>query len=62
MRLSLVTRHGRSVFNLAGVVNGNPELDRGLDASAVPACEALAAQLAAVRIDLCVVSEFPRTQ
>jgi probable phosphoglycerate mutase len=62
MHLTLVTRHGRSLFNVAGIVNGDPELDRGLDASAIPACEALAAQLAAVRIDLCVVSQFPRTQ
>ena len=62
MHLTLMTRHGRSVFNVAGVVNGDPKLDRGLDASAIPACEALAAQLAAVRIDLCVVSEFPRAQ
>ena len=62
MNLTLVTRHGRSVFNVAGVVNGDPKLDRGLDPSAIPACEALAAQLAALRIDLCVVSQFPRAQ
>jgi broad specificity phosphatase PhoE len=62
MHLTLVTRHGRSVFNVAGVVNGDPELDRGLDASGIPACEALGAQLAAVQIDLCVVSQFRRAQ
>ena len=62
MHLTLVTRHGRSVLNVAGVVNGDPELDRGLDASGIPACEAFAQQLAPVRIDLCVVSQFPRAQ
>ena len=62
MNLTLVSRHGRSIFNVAGVVNGDPALDRGLDASAIPACTALAAQIAAIRIDLCVVSRFPRAQ
>jgi broad specificity phosphatase PhoE len=62
MNLTLVTRHGRSLFNIAGVVNGDPALDRGLDPSGIAACEALAHQLAAVRIDLCVVSEFLRAQ
>ena len=62
MNLTLVSRHGRSIFNVAGVVNGDPALDRGLDASALPACAALAKQIAAIRIDLCVVSRFPRAQ
>jgi broad specificity phosphatase PhoE len=62
MHLTLVTRHGRSVLNVKGLVNGDPALDLGLDASAIPACEALAHELAAVHIDLCVVSEFPRAQ
>ena len=62
MHLTLVSRHGRSIFNVAGVVNGDPRLDRGLDPSAVPACEALGVQIAAIRIDLCVVSRFPRAQ
>jgi 2,3-bisphosphoglycerate-dependent phosphoglycerate mutase len=62
MNLTLMTRHGRSVFNVAGVVNGDPELDRGLDPSAIPVCEALSTQIAAIQIDLCVVSRFPRAQ
>jgi broad specificity phosphatase PhoE len=62
MHLTIVTRHGRSVQNVAGLVNGDPALDRGLDASGIVAAEALALELAAVRIDLCVVSEFPRAQ
>jgi broad specificity phosphatase PhoE len=62
MRLALMTRHGRSIFNVEGVVNGDPALDRGLAPVAIPMCEALAHQLAAVQIDLCVVSEFLRAQ
>ena len=62
MHLTLMTRHGRSLFNVAGVVNGDPALDRGLDPIGIQASEALARQLAAVQIDLCVVSEFLRAQ
>jgi len=62
MRLTLMSRHGRSIFNIEGVVNGDPALDRGLDPSGIPVCEAFAHQLAAVHIDLCVVSEFLRAQ
>ena len=44
-------------------MNGDPARDRGLrPRSEVAACEAFAQQLAAVRIDLCVVSEFLRAQ
>jgi broad specificity phosphatase PhoE len=57
-----MARHGRSVFNIEGVVNGDPTLDRGLDPSGITVCEAFAHQLAAAQIDLCVVSEFLRAQ
>jgi broad specificity phosphatase PhoE len=62
VRLTLMSRHGRSIFNIQGVINGDPALDPGLDPSAIPVCEAFAHQLAAVQIDLCVVSEFLRAQ
>ncbi len=53
-----MSRHGRSIFNVDGVINGDPALDRGLDPSAIPVCEAFAEQFAAsVQIDLCVVLE-----
>ena len=62
MRLLILTRHGRSLLNVAGVVNGDPALDRGLAADGRAAAEALGVQLRAVRIDLCVASRFPRAQ
>ena len=62
MRLLLLARHGQSLFNVDGVVNGDPARDRGLSPRGVTEAEGLAAQIAAVRIDLCVVSRFPRAQ
>src|SRR4051812_45509681 len=62
MRLVLLARHGRSVFNVMGVVNGDPSLDRGLSAEGRAAAEGLGRQLAGVTIDLCVTSRFPRAQ
>ena len=53
-------RHGRSVLNVAGVVNGDPALDRGLAEDGVEQAERLAGQIANVAIDLLVVSPFPR--
>jgi broad specificity phosphatase PhoE len=62
VRLLLLARHGQSLFNVAGIVNGDPLRDRGLSAQGADEAAALAQQLAAVEIDLCVVSRFPRAQ
>src|SRR5215212_3242322 len=62
MRLLLLTRHGESVFNVDGIVNGDPARDRGLSEQGSQEAAALAQQLAAVQIDLAVVSRFPRAQ
>jgi broad specificity phosphatase PhoE len=62
VRLLLLTRHGQSVFNVAGVVNGDPALDRGLSDAGRAAADSLGVQLAGVAIDLCVTSRFPRAQ
>ena len=62
MRLLLLARHGQSLFNIDGVVNGDPARDRGLSALGVEEGRALAAQIAAVSIDACTVSTFPRAQ
>lgn len=62
MRLTLLCRHGRSLFNVAGVVNGDPARDRGLADEGIAGGKALGVQLAATAIDLCVVSRFPRAQ
>jgi len=58
----LLARHGQSVFNIEGVMNGDPRLDRGLSPVGIREAEALALQIAALTIDVCIVSEFPRAQ
>jgi probable phosphoglycerate mutase len=60
MRLFLLARHGQSLFNLDKVVNGDPELDRGLSEQGIEEAERLAGQLAALPIDLVAISPFPR--
>ena len=62
MRLLLLARHGQSAFNVSGVVNGDPALDRGLSPLGMDEGRKLAGQVAGIAIDLCVVSEFPRAQ
>ncbi|HLK45434.1 MAG TPA: histidine phosphatase family protein [Acidimicrobiales bacterium] len=62
MRLLLLVRHGESLFNVEGVVNGDPALDRGLSDAGRAAATALGVQLQGIRIDLCVTSRFPRAQ
>ena len=61
MRLLLLARHGQSLFNVDKVVNGDPVLDRGLSPLGIDEARRLHGQIAGVSIDLCVVSEFPRT-
>lgn len=60
MRLFLVARHGQSLFNVDSVVNGDPELDRGLSEQGIEEAEKLAGQLAALPLELVAVSPFPR--
>ena len=60
MRLFLVARHGQSLFNVDQVVNGDPDLDRGLSEQGIEEAERLAGQLAALPLDLVAVSPFPR--
>jgi broad specificity phosphatase PhoE len=60
MRLFLVVRHGQSLFNVDHVVNGDPDLDRGLSEQGIEEAERLAGQLAALPLDLVAVSPFPR--
>jgi 2,3-bisphosphoglycerate-dependent phosphoglycerate mutase len=60
MRLFLVARHGQSLFNVDKVVNGDPELDRGLSEQGIEEAERLAGQIAALPLDVVAVSPFPR--
>jgi broad specificity phosphatase PhoE len=62
VRLLLLARHGQSLFNVDGIVNGDPALDRGLSDAGRAAAEGLRRQLAGIRVDLCVTSRFPRAQ
>ena len=62
MRLLLLARHGQSLFNVDGVVNGDPARDRGLAPLGIEEALALATQIAAFAIDGCAVSTFPRAQ
>jgi len=60
MRLFLLARHGQSLFNVDDVVNGDPLLDRGLSEQGIEEAERLGGQIAAVPLDVVVVSPFPR--
>ena len=62
MRLLLLARHGQSLLNVDGVVNGDPALDRGLSPLGVDEARRLGTQVGAVAIDACVVSTVPRAQ
>ena len=60
MRLFLLARHGQSLFNVEGVVNGDPLLDRGLSEQGIEEAQQLGGQVMPIGIDLVVVSPFPR--
>lgn len=60
MRLFLLARHGQSLFNVDGVVNGDPLLDRGLSEHGIEEAQRLGGQIEHVAIDVLVVSPFPR--
>jgi len=60
VRLFLLARHGQSLFNVDGVINGDPLRDRGLSERGIEEAEKLGGQIAQVAIDVLVVSPFPR--
>jgi broad specificity phosphatase PhoE len=60
VRLFLLTRHGESLLNVAGLVNADPGRDQGLSPLGEEEARDLARQLAGVPIDLVVTSRFPR--
>ena len=62
MHLLLLARHGQSQLNVRGIVNGDPAHDPGLSELGATEARGLADQLAAVAIDVCVTSRFPRAQ
>ena len=62
MEILLLVRHGQSVFNVDGVINGDPALDRGLSPAGAGQAQQLEPQLAGIAIGLSVTSEFPRAK
>jgi broad specificity phosphatase PhoE len=62
VRLFLLARHGESLFNVAGVVNADPSLDRGLSPAGQAEARALGQQIRGLAVDLVVTSRFPRAQ
>lgn len=62
MQLLLLARHGQSLFNVDGVINGDPARDRGLSPRGVEESTSLAGQIAPIAVGLCVTSQFPRAQ
>ncbi len=62
MELLILARHGQSLLNVDGIVNGDPHLDRGLSSLGRREAAQLGDQVAGVAIELCVTSEFPRAQ
>lgn len=60
MRVFLLARHGQSLLNVDGVVNSDPALDRGLSPRGIEEAERLRGQIAAIALDLVVLSPFPR--
>jgi probable phosphoglycerate mutase len=60
VRIFLLARHGQSLFNVAGVVNGDPLLDRGLSEQGIDEARRLGGQIDPIGLDLLVVSPFPR--
>jgi broad specificity phosphatase PhoE len=62
VRLFVLSRHGQSTLNVEGRVNGDPSVAAPLTEDGRKAAERLGAQLAALDLDLCVHTRFPRTR
>jgi len=62
MRLFILVRHGQSELNVTRRVNGDPSVAVGLTAQGESEAGALALQLAALELDLCVHTRFGRTR
>jgi probable phosphoglycerate mutase len=60
VRLLVLARHGESLLNVAGRVNGDPGRDPGLSDRGAAEARRLGQALCGLTIDLVVVSAFPR--
>jgi probable phosphoglycerate mutase len=61
VRLFVLVRHGQSLLNVEGIVNGDPEHDAGLSERGVAEARDLGRQISGASIDLATISPFPRT-
>ena len=62
MERVILTRHAESVFNVRGVLNGDPSIPGGLTEEGRAQARRLGERLRDEQIDLCVTTEFERTQ
>lgn len=60
VQLALIARHGQSVLNVQGVVNGDPSHDLGLSDLGRQEAQGLGRQIAGVSVDFCITSQFRR--
>jgi broad specificity phosphatase PhoE len=60
--LVVLARHAHSILNLERRVNGDPTVDVPLTEEGREEARLLGAQLANIRLDLCVHTRFPRTR
>jgi probable phosphoglycerate mutase len=58
----VLARHAHSILNVEGRVNGDPSVDVPLTDDGKEEARLLGAQLANVRLDLCIHTRFPRTR
>jgi broad specificity phosphatase PhoE len=62
MEQLILARHAQSVFNVRGVLNGDPSIPGGLTDQGRAQARLLGERLQSERIDLCVTTEFERTR
>ncbi len=62
MERVILARHAQSVFNVRGVLNGDPSIPGGLTDEGRAQARRLGERLRDERIDLCVTTEFERTR
>ncbi len=58
----ILARHAESVFNVRGVLNGDPSIPGGLTDNGREQARLLGERSRSERIDLCVTTEFDRTR
>lgn len=62
MQRLILIRHAESVFNVAGILNGDPSIPGGLSERGRDQARRLGRLLADQPIDLCVTTGFERTR